>query len=583
MTARSAGNTAHAPATGTRQATARRRQQAEELCAAAVRALGADPEVHFRGGRPYRGRRPLPVHAPHARVSPEDGDFASRRGAADAVALRLRGSDARLHAEVCPTDDPAARLVFELLEQFRTEAGAPAPLTGVRANLRHRFTRWSEECARSGLTETARGLLLFTVAHVARSRITGEPVPAHAEDLIEATRAALAPLTGHDLAALRRHRADQRAFAPYALSLARTVAALLASADPGPGTEAGDPPDEDDVSSFAALLALDSDEPAEETPTAVSGRSRVLDGDPGGYRVFTTAYDREGPAAASVRPELLREYRARLDRRIADQGVNVPRLARELQLLLATPARDGWDGGQEAGHIDGRRLPQLITSPAERRLFRTERTTPVADALVTFLLDCSGSMKEHAESVAMLVDVLARALDQAGAACEVLGFTTGAWNGGRARRDWLRAGRPPHPGRLNERRHLVFKDAATPWRRARRGIAALLKPDLYREGIDGEAVEWARARAASRPASRKILFVVSDGSPMDTATHLANDRHYLDHHLREAVTSRHDDTEIHGLGVSLDLSPYYRRSRILNLTQDTGNGMFREVLGLISG
>ncbi|MER7396030.1 cobalt chelatase [Streptomyces sp. NPDC000151] len=568
------------------QAAVRRRQQAEELCAAAVRALSADPEVHYRGGRPYRGLRPVPVHAPHARPSPDDPDFASRRGAADGLALRLRGSDPRLHAELCPAD-PAARLVFELLEQFRTESMAPPPLSGVRTNLRHRFTRWSRACEESGLTETARGLLLFTVAHVARSRITGEPVPAHAEDPIEATRAALAPLTGHDLAALRRYRADQPAFAPHALSLARTIADLLATTDgPGPKDDAEDAPEEeDDLSPFTALLDLDSDaESGEETATAASGRSRVLADDPGGYRVFTTAYDREAPAATLVRPELLREYRDRLDRRIAAQGVNVPRLARALQLLLATRAPDGWDGGQESGHIDGGRLTQLITSPTERRLFRTERTAPVADALVTFLIDCSGSMKEHAESVAMLVDVFARALDQAGAACEILGFTTGAWNGGRARRDWLRAGRPPHPGRLNERSHLVFKDAATPWRRARRDIAALLKPDLFREGIDGEAVAWACDRAlAARPDSRRLLLVLSDGSPMDTATNLANDRHYLDHHLRDTVAALDHSAaaEIAGIGVGLDLSPYYRHSRVLDLATDTGNGAFHEVLSLI--
>ncbi|MFI8997921.1 cobalt chelatase [Streptomyces sp. NPDC053542] len=558
----------------------RHRQQAEELCAAAVRALSARPDVHYRGGRPYRDSRPLPLHAPHARVAPDDSDFASLRGASDGLALRLRGSDPRLHAELCPADDPAARLVFELLEQFRTEATVPDSLPGVRANLRYRFERWSAECGRSGLTETARGLLLFTVAHMCRARITAEPVPAHAEDPIEATRAALAPLTGHDLAGLRRHRTDQRAFARYALSLARTVAELLATAEgPDDGTT-GEDADQDDRY-VAALLALDT-ETVEETVTAGSGESRVLTEDADGYRVFTTAYDRERPAAALVRPELLKDFRDRLDRRIADQGVNVPRLARELQLLLAAPARDGWDGGQEAGYVDGRLLPRLITSPTERRLFRTERTAPVADALVTFLIDCSGSMKAHAESVAMLVDVFARALDQAGAACEILGFTTGAWNGGRARRDWLRAGRPPHPGRLNERSHLVFKDAATPWRRARRDIAALLKPDLFREGIDGEAVDWACTRAAARPEGRRLLLVISDGSPMDTATNLANDRHYLDHHLRDVITRQSTATEIHGIGVGLDLSPYYRHSRILDLAADTGNGIFREVLGLLA-
>src|SRR5690606_40352390 len=175
-----------------------------------------------------------------------------------------------------------------------------------------------------------------------------------------------------------------------------------------------------------------------------------------GCRVCAGAYAGGVAAATRVRRPLLLGHRERLDRRIAAQGVNLARLARELKALLAVPVRDDWNAGQEEGYVDGRRLAQLIASPAERRLFRTERLEPAAQCLVAFLIDCSGSMKQHAESVAMLVDVLARALEMAGVATEILGFTTGAWNGGRALRDWQRAGRPPHPGRLNEACHVVF-------------------------------------------------------------------------------------------------------------------------------
>jgi cobaltochelatase CobT len=263
--------------------------------------------------------------------------------------------------------------------------------------------------------------------------------------------------------------------------------------------------------------------------------------------------------------------------------VNVARLARELGAVLAEPTRDGWDSGKEEGHIDGRVLAQLISSPTERRLFRTERVEPVTDALVTFLIDCSGSMREHGESVATVTDIFARAVEQAGARCEILGFTTGTWNGGRAKRDWMRAGRPAHPGRLNERCHLVFKDAATPWRRARADIAALLKPDLYREGIDGEAVAWACRRAEADEAGRRLLFVLSDGSPMDSATDLANDRNYLGNQLKDVVARQEQSggVEVYGLGVDLDLSPYYRHSRVLDTAEGTGYRMFREILDLV--
>jgi cobaltochelatase CobT len=565
------------------QAESRRRQRVEELCVASLRALSDEPDLHFRGSRLHRGRRLVPLSAPHL-YPPPTADFGSFRGAADGMALHLTSSDAEVHERMRPGGE-VERLVFELLEQFRVEALAPASMPGMTGNLRHRHEQWSLEFHRSGLTETARGLLIYTVAQVCRSRITAQPVVEETEDLIEATRAAIGPLLGHDLAGLRWTRFDQAAFAGHAVAIGRAVAAMLGAAGPGEESSTDDADEKAKYRPYFALL-MDFDDGGdgdESARVAAPGRGPVLAAATDGYRVFTTAYDREFAAGAAVRPVLLTELRDRLDRRVARQGVNVARLARELGAVLAEPTRDGWDSGKEEGHIDGRVLAQLISSPTERRLFRTERVEPVADALVTFLIDCSGSMREHGESVAMVTDIFARAVEQAGARCEILGFTTGAWNGGRAKRDWMRAGRPVHPGRLNERCHLVFKDAATPWRRARADIAALLKPDLYREGVDGEAVAWACRRAEADEAGRRLLFVLSDGSPMDSATDLANDRDYLGNHLKDVVARQEQSggVEVYGLGVDLDLSPYYRRSRVLDTAEGTGYRMFREILDLV--
>lgn len=568
----------------TAQQRARHQQVVEELCAAAVRALAGDAELHFRSRRLHRGRRALPLYAPHLQPSLETDDFASFRGAADGLALRLRHSDAALHERLRP-DEPVERLVFELLEQIRAEALVPPGMPGVASNLRHRYEAWSRSFHHSGLTDTARGLLLYTVAQICRARVTNEPVLDETEDSMEATRAALSPLIGHALAGLRRERHDQAAYAVHALAIARTIAQMLHGdgAESAGERRAGDEADAEHAA-FSLLMDLDA-QVSERFTSAVSGRSRVLEESADGYRVFTTAYDREQHAAALVRPELLREYRETLDARIAGQGVNGARLARELRALLAQPAHDGWDSAQEEGRIDGRRIAQLISSPTERRLFRSERVEPLADCVVSWLIDCSGSMKEHIESVAMIVDVFVRALEQAGVASEILGFTTGAWNGGRALRDWQRAGRPPHPGRLNEQCHLVFKDADTSWRRARAPIAALLKADLFREGIDGEAVRWAHRRLRDRPEGRKLLLVVSDGSPMDSATHLANDAHYLDQHLVQELLriEQAGDVQVFGVGVGLDLSPYYSASLVLDLAGATGNQLFRELLEMIAG
>jgi len=542
--------------------------QNEALQAAAVRALTSDAALHYSNGRLCRNMTPLPLNAAHIRVHAQDDSLPSQRGAADGAALRLLHSDAALHRELSP-DDSIERMLFELLEQLRCETVMPDGMPGLAQNLRARFESWSRGVHRAGVIDGHVGLLLYTVAQMAWSRLTGWPVVEETEGLIEATRAAISPAIGVSLAGMRRALADQHAFAVHALELARCISAMIEAERAGRPQNDDDDRKDDEATRNAFSLFLDREEGDDEgIALAHTGESRVLRASAQGYRVFTTRYDRESQAGSLVRKALLAEYRERLDERIRTQPFNVPRLARALKAALAMPQRDGWSFGEEHGRIDGRRLAQLVSSPAERRLFRLERHALIAESMVSFLIDCSGSMRARIEHVAMLVDVLARALDLAGVASEVLGFTTAAWNGGRARADWLAQGRPPHPGRLNEVSHLVFKDASTSWRRARADIAALLKSDLFREGVDGEAVEWACSRLRSHDVHRRILIVISDGSPMDAATHQANDAYYLDNHLKQVVAQQNarGDVEILGLGVGLDLSPYYRHSLAVDLS-----------------
>lgn len=565
------------------QAAARLQQRALELSAASIRALAGERDLHFRGRRLHRQGRALPHYAPHLHPDPEHDDAASFRGAADGLALRLLHSDAALHASLAPAG-AVERFVFSLLEQYRVEALGGAALAGVRHNLRHRHDAWSLAFHVAGRTETAAGLLIFTAAQVCRARVTADPIGADLEDLIEATRAGISPLIGHALAGLRRERGDQPAYAVHALNIAAVLAGLLHGAGPVPGEREARLDDDLDLRNLFGLVLENDSETSERYATVVSPRRGEADDGIDGYRVFTTAYDREDTATALARPAELAALREQLDRRIAGQAIHRARLVRDLRSLLARPAIDGWDGGLEEGLIDGRRLATLVASPSERRLFRAERVQPVMSAAVSFLIDCSGSMKAHAETLAVLVDTVARALDEAGAACEILGFSTAAWNGGRARRDWQRAGRPVAPGRLNERAHIVFKGGDSTWRQGRAGIAALLKSDLFKEGIDGEAVGWACGRLRARDEDTKVLLVVSDGSPMDAATRLANDAAYLDRHLRAVVSRREraGGIAVHGLGVGLDLSGFYASSHVLDLGAGIGNAMFGEILAMLA-
>ncbi len=572
----------------TAQQRARRQQKVEELCAATLRAMTGDPALHYRGRRLHQGTRPLPMHAPHLRVDPDLDDFADCRAAADGMALRLLHSDPALHRSLCPTGG-IERLVFEWLEQLRVETHVPVDMPGMAANLHRRFEDWSRTFYREGLTEGRLGILLYTVVQMVWSRLNARPVLEETEDYIEGTRASLVSTLGTPLAGMRRNRGDQRAFAAHALEAARVVGETMRAdmAEAGAEADEADPDDEEEAKSrFALLLDFDQDEgDGDNIAAATTGESKVFGDAEQAYRVYTTRFDTEVAAGTLVRKALLREYRERVDKRIAEQGVNLPRLARMLGAILAQPQRDGWLFGQEEGTIDGARLSQLISSPAERRLFRQDQYKPAADCIVSFLVDCSGSMKTHAEPVAAMIDLLIRALEMVGVTTELLGFTTGAWNGGRAVKEWMSHGRPANPGRLNEVTHMVFKEAERNWRRSRVDVMALLKPDLFREGIDGEAVDWACNRMLARDEARRILIVISDGCPADSATGRANDDFYLDNHLKDVVARREQQgaVEILGLGVGLDLSPFYRRCLATDMSQALDNNLFYEIVQLIGG
>jgi cobaltochelatase CobT len=541
----------------------RHEQGVRELRAASIRALSQQRGLHFRGAALYRGPRPVPMPAPHLHP-PTD------RGAADGMALRLRHNDPDVHVELLP-ESTAGRLVFEMLEQFRVESLVPTTWPGVRRNLADRFRGWSQEFEASRSVETTSGLLLYTVAQVCRSRITAQPIAEWTQDLIEQTRFELASIIGRELALLSRNRHCQEGFGRHARAIAERVADL-----PQLQTEPGKPDTRWDA--FGWLFDAESDD---DTTPPVQGARHTLDGESTGYRVYSRAYDETRSVVSLVRPTQLREYRELLDRAVEASGVSARALGRRLGQLFAEPHDDGWEGGHDSGLIDGRRLAQLVTTPSERNIFRDQARAPRTDAIVSFLVDCSGSMKAFSEPVAMLVDVFARALELAGVGCEVLGFTTASWNGGRVRRDWFRSGRPLNPGRLNEMLHLVIKSADTPYRSARSAIAGLLKVDLYREGVDGEAVEWARGRLEVRDEERRILVVISDGSPMDGATCLTNYPNYLDQHLRDVLAAK-SDVDICAVGVGLDLSVYYDRCTALDLSAGTTHRVLTGVLETIA-
>lgn len=509
------------------------RVDTHRLRAAGLRAVAANPGAEIRGHRLEVDGAPMAIVVPYLslEVDLENAAVARRRGVVDALGLRLRHSDRGLHLTLSPTA-PLERIVFDIAEQFRCEARADPTLQGVAANTTTAFESWSETARGERIAETGVGLLVYTITHMLRFRLLRIPSSEAVDDIVETTRGNLARLTGHALRMLPATVDSQEAFAEPAAEIARLVAELADDASEADGASP------DATARHRLLIPVDWDTLNEELAAAEAAASGTapLPGDD--YRVFTTAYDIEVSGAKLYRAPVLRKLRSELDQAVAAQVVSRARLAQRLQYLFPGRRTDGWEGGHDDGPLDPARMAQIVADPANPLVRRVPRDRPTSNAVVTFLVDTSGSMKlQRYETVAVLVETFVRALELAGANAEVLGFTTAAWTGGRAQADWRTAGSPPNPGRLTEVQHIVYKSAEQSWRQARLSLAAMLRTDHYREGVDGEALEWAWRRLLARPETRRALVVISDGHPSEAATANANHDHYLLDHLR-AVSRR---------------------------------------------
>lgn len=536
-----------------------RADEVRRLAAASGRALSAHPGLHFRGARLYDGTDVAPVRAAHVAGHLPLDDRAASRAVADAVSLRLRYSDEASFIAALP-DSPIARVVLELAEQLRVESLCPATLPGAARNLEHLFAWWTNGAIAGGLTETDLGLHLLTVALVIRSRVSATAIDPAYEDLIEGTRFMLADDIGRPLNQLRRLRHDQRGYQTPALQIADAVAARF----PSSADDAG--PDSDEVASLRGLGFVPLVGSREELSAAVLRTAAGITS-PGDalYAVFSTEYDRQSTATELGRPTQLTDWLAQV--RAVPWPVSPRAVARRLAPGFATPSPAGWDGGHEEGLLDSSRLTSLVTGHADPDLFRRPKQTPRSRAHVTLLLDCSGSMRRHNTTVAALCNLFGRALDLIDVPLEVLGFSTVDWHGGRSVADWARAGSPARPGRLGGVHHLVFKNADVGWQRGHVGLGAVLRPDIYREGIDGEALQWALSRISARDAARRVVVVLSDGGPMETATRDVNVVGFLDDHLIRVATRCEDGgvVALHGLGIDADVSTYYRSHATVSL------------------
>jgi cobaltochelatase CobT len=580
----------------------------------AVRSLAGEPEleVNFSSEPPtlkgLKARLPAPTRA----LPPNEVAFV--RGTGDAYALRKAYHDEKINARFRPSGADSAA-IFEAAEQSRVEAIGALAMEGVRQNL---AAQLEQRLAAKGLSRAAskdEAPLADVVGLMMRERLTGQEPPASLRKAVDLWRAFVEERAGKDLAKLQDVMRDQKAFA----RLTRTILKDLARG------EDGDQSGEDDAEGESSQnenqgsdeqesqelgetgeteFTEDRGEEGEDTESEVSGEQSedfaeteqpeegmqpnraqppFSQAEHWGYKIYTPQFDEEISAPDLCDNEELTRLRSFLDQQLSQMQGVVSRLANKLQRLLLAQQNRHWEFDLEEGMLDTSRLPRIIIDPMYPLSFKREKDTNFRDTIVTLLLDNSGSMRGRPIMVAaMCADILGRTLERCAVKTEILGFTTRAWKGGQSREKWTHDGKPASPGRLNDLRHIVYKSADEPWRRAKKNLGLMMREGLLKENIDGEALMWAHNRLMARPEQRKILMVISDGAPVDDSTLSVNAGNYLERHLRRVIEDieARSSIELTAIGIGHDVTRYYKRAVTIVDAEQLGGAMTTQLISL---
>ena len=595
----------------------------KKALAEATKVMANDPELSVTFSVDPPGASNDSIRLPQVSRKMSRQEVLLARGTADALALRHKYHDESTFSRYVPQGQ-MARDIYEAMETARCEAVGARAMPGTHSNIDAKI---ENEALRQGfgdIQEASQAPLATAAGYLVRHLATGRDLPPDAANVMNLWRDFIEAQTDGSLDKLDESLGDQAQFAKFARKVI---------SDLGYGDQLGDDPDLEDEDSEdpaeadddqadqpdsigddnnedeqddanpeqsqdkqqdAASAQVSMDEMADsemgeeaempdgEAPLEPPAPQPVSDADPQ-YLVYKTEYDEEIRAEDLAEPQELERLRAYLDQQLEPLKGAVSRLANKLQRRLQAKQNRSWEFDLEEGTLDAGRLARVIANPTTPLSFKVEKDTEFRDTCVTLLLDNSGSMRGRPISIAAIsADVLARTLERCSVKVEILGFTTRAWKGGQSREEWLAEGRPQTPGRLNDLRHIIYKSADAPWRRARPNLGLMMKEGLLKENIDGEALEWAHRRMSARPEARKILMVISDGAPVDDSTLSVNSSNYLEKHLRDviAMVEKRRQVELLAIGIGHDVTRYYERAVTITDVEQLAGAMTEQLAAL---
>jgi cobaltochelatase CobT len=541
------------------------------------------------------------------------------RGYADAIALMVSAHDEKTHTSLAPPVG-LARDVFDAVERARVEAVGSLRMRGVAKNLTAKLAASYERLPGRDI-DRYNAPIEQALALIVREKLTGQKPPRGANGIADVWRPWVGDRAGPLLERLEEVVDDQAAFARLTRELLVALELMEGTTeqneqesgrdnaeDQEQQAQGSEQREEEQTGQQSEAEQQDVSEGSEEgEPVQCPERDYEPGGEEGegeprtpprrpnvtvldapeafGYHAFTRQFDEAVGAEALCDGEELDRLRSFLDKHLSTLHVAVSRLANRLQRRLLAQQNRAWEFDLEEGMLDAARLSRVVTDPFQPLSFKRERDMTFRDTVVTLLLDNSGSMRGRPIMVAACcADILARTLERCGVKVEILGFTTRQWKGGQSRESWLAAGKPSNPGRLNDLRHIVYKAADMPWRRARRNLGLMMREGLLKENIDGEALTWAHARLLARPEQRRIIMMISDGAPVDDSTLSVNNGTYLERHLRQVIheIETYSSVELIAIGIGHDVTRYYRRAVTITDAEELAGAMTEKLAELFS-
>ena len=594
----------------------------KKALAEATKVLANDPDLSITYSVDPPGSTNESIRLPQISRKMTKAEVLLARGTADAMALRHKYHDPTTFNRYVPTGQ-MAHDIYEAMETARCEAVGARAMPGTASNIDAKIENDALRQGFGNIQEASQAPLATAAGYLVRHLATGRELPKDAANIMNLWRDFIEKQTDGNLKNLDNSLTDQATFAKFARQIIK---------DLGYGDQLGDDPDYDDNESEDEAEANEEDQPdntgqddqddeqdvdaspeqsQEEQQDAASAQvslddasdnemgeeaempdgeapldppqpQPISEADPN-YVVYQTKFDEEIRAEDLAEPEELDRLRAYLDQQLEPLKGAVGRLANKLQRRLQAKQNRSWEFDLEEGILDAGRLARVVANPTTPLSFKVEQDTEFRDTCVTLLLDNSGSMRGRPISIAAIcADVLARTLERCSVKVEILGFTTRAWKGGQSREDWLAEGRSQSPGRLNDLRHIIYKSADAPWRRARPNLGLMMKEGLLKENIDGEALEWAHRRMTIRTEARKILMVISDGAPVDDSTLSVNSANYLEKHLRDVISmvERRRQVELLAIGIGHDVTRYYERAVTITDVEQLAGAMTEQLANL---